>query len=453
MFRGISFGARTFLRLFLLGMVLSVSYLKDPIWPVVGFFWVFLAVELIYPLRLAHWMSCFFLHFVYVVWCLPEVPNHAYLMMGMDLVLGAAIIHAMLEKNPLEASAFQGELRWILGFLYLFAGFHKLNFDFFLSAHSCSGDLLSRFFQTIGFGPPSASLIFLSALFAVVTEIFGGILLIGNRKVKWVAFWLIAFHLLVGFRKVYDFTGSMVPVLLLIAFSEKDLERWLPKLSKQWPFFAWLFLPFAIFLIPFLRENYWFAKNGIFALAVALAYGSLTFYLYRKPTSQTVSPKVSHPWALGIALFWVILNGTAPYLGWKTIGTFSMFSNLQVEGSQNNHLVPGLSALKFFPLVDDEVKVVSVLDEPSIGRTRYGFKPGQYVVKSELDRRAYFWEKENQYPVQLILEKDGRTYFISQEEGLKNIPWIEPSWWKAKFLGFRPIVRRQDGSRRALCQW
>jgi hypothetical protein len=60
-------------------------------------------------------------------------------------------------------------------------------------------------------------------------------------------------------------------------------------------------------------------------------------------------------------VFVVFLNGASPYLGLKTEHSFAMFSNLQTEGDEWNHLIVP-PAVQVFDLQDDLVEIVESSD-------------------------------------------------------------------------------------------
>ena len=56
------------------------------------------------------------------------------------------------------------------------------------------------------------------------------------------------------------------------------------------------------------------------------------------------------------------LNALAPYLGLKTVATWTMFSNLRVEGGRTNHMFIPVS-IQIFPFLRD-VCLVEQTDQP-----------------------------------------------------------------------------------------
>jgi hypothetical protein len=116
-------------------------------------------------------------------------------------------------------------------------------------------------------------------------------------------------------------------------------SRWIPTANRE--FDEGLLLPFGLWL-------------GATSTLLALALRRPRRYVF-----GALRPR--HPLlALGPGL--VLLNGIQPYLGLKTGGSFTMYSNLQTEGTGWNHmLLP--RALKRFALQDDLVRVVDSSDQ------------------------------------------------------------------------------------------
>ena len=54
----------------------------------------------------------------------------------------------------------------------------------------------------------------------------------------------------------------------------------------------------------------------------------------------------------------LILHGFTSYLGLRTAGNFSMFSNLRTEGARSNHLVLADNPLKLWGYDEDAVRVL-----------------------------------------------------------------------------------------------
>jgi hypothetical protein len=69
----------------------------------------------------------------------------------------------------------------------------------------------------------------------------------------------------------------------------------------------------------------------------------------------------------------LLLHGLTPYLGLRTAGNFSMFSNLRTEGATSNHFLLGANPLKIWSYQEDLVRVIAIDDKWA--RIGYGYVP------------------------------------------------------------------------------
>ncbi|MEL6263995.1 MAG: hypothetical protein AAFR12_23415, partial [Cyanobacteria bacterium J06626_6] len=69
----------------------------------------------------------------------------------------------------------------------------------------------------------------------------------------------------------------------------------------------------------------------------------------------------------------ILLFGLSPYLGLRTAGTFSMFSNLKTEGEYSNHFLLGQNQLKLWGYQEDVVEVLEIDDETA--RLGHKYRP------------------------------------------------------------------------------
>jgi hypothetical protein len=66
----------------------------------------------------------------------------------------------------------------------------------------------------------------------------------------------------------------------------------------------------------------------------------------------------------------LLLHGLTSYLGLRTAGNFSMFSNLRTEGARSNHLLLGGNPLKLWGYQEDVVRFIRIDDR----RARIGYQ-------------------------------------------------------------------------------
>lgn len=69
-------------------------------------------------------------------------------------------------------------------------------------------------------------------------------------------------------------------------------------------------------------------------------------------------PKFMAVFLIGLCCF-----GLMPYLGLRTAGTFSMFSNLRTEGPRSNHLLLATNPLKRWGYQEDVVWILNLSPE------------------------------------------------------------------------------------------
>jgi hypothetical protein len=141
-----------------------------------------------------------------------------------------------------------------------------------------------------------------------------------------------------------------------------------------------------------------------------------------------------------LALF--ILNCMAPYLGFQTVRTMSMFSNVRTEGGRTNHLfIP--SGLQVGDYQDDLVRLI---DSSDIWLDSWADNE-RLLPYTELRRRV--WENRH-VPVQVTYERAGRieTLDTSKPGAERQVPSLP--FPVHKILAFREVD--QDG-RAVRCLW
>jgi len=76
----------------------------------------------------------------------------------------------------------------------------------------------------------------------------------------------------------------------------------------------------------------------------------------------------------------LVLMGMTPYLGLRTAGNFSMFSNLRTEGDTSNHLLLGANPLKVWGYQEDIVWIVDIDDRVGQRIHHYDQSPRGYAL-------------------------------------------------------------------------
>jgi hypothetical protein len=89
----------------------------------------------------------------------------------------------------------------------------------------------------------------------------------------------------------------------------------------------------------------------------------------------------------------LLLHGLTSYLGLRTVGNFTMYSNLRTEGERSDHLLLGSNPLKLWDYQEDVVRFLRIDDaRAEIG---YAYKPlqGYALPVVEFRKQIYRWTR------------------------------------------------------------
>jgi hypothetical protein len=140
-----------------------------------------------------------------------------------------------------------------------------------------------------------------------------------------------------------------------------------------------------------------------------------------------------------VFLVLLFLYGMTPYLGLRTTGNFTMFSNLRTEGTSSNHLLLTSNPLKVWGYEEDVVRIVE--------NRQARWLEGESLPVVEFRKRIYEWTRAGR-TVPLVLEYGGETY--STEDIVKDPVWrTEKRNWEMMLLDFRAI--QLEGPNQ--CKW
>ncbi len=156
------------------------------------------------------------------------------------------------------------------------------------------------------------------------------------------------------------------------------------------------------------------------------------------------------PIALWLAPALLALFAASNYLGLRTAGTFSMFSNLRTEAGESNHLlVPAEHPL----VVADHQRDVIWIDalDPEIEEYEGRQLAGLGLPRFELARLVDRWRDEDVGPVRARL-RDARGEVHEIPDLTRAPEWTAvDTWWPRWLLDFRPVQR--DPRQPNACRW
>lgn len=140
--------------------------------------------------------------------------------------------------------------------------------------------------------------------------------------------------------------------------------------------------------------------------------------------------------------------GMTSYLGLRTAGNFSMFSNLHTEGKVSNHLLLGSNPIKIWGYQEDVVRIIEIDDDA--GDVIHQFQqplPGYELPVTEFRKWIYEWTETGQ-KVPIRFEYRGGIH--STNDIVKDPAWrTEGRTWEMMLMDFRVI--QPDGPNQ--CRW
>lgn len=395
--------------------------------------------------------------------------------------------------------------------LYAIAGFHKLNRDFFDPAVSCVADLMEDMVRMSGgrvIRLPT-TVVLLTGILALANAVLSaryGRLGIGRRAAALgavlagsvVAFaaasyllprvWVAAVLAMSVVIILWEVVGG--PLLAVPRFQA-------PVLAFSWSLHATLvligFVDFGAvalaMLFTFVPQNYWvllstpvrlpgtqlrvsrakvyFAICVVVGLVSGLERRFLGAILFEIAAMVFLWPVVAAAVGRGPRPVWggvpitaartpawlfvfpvlLVIHGFTSYLGLRTAGNFSMFSNLRTEGPVSNHLLLSGNPLKLWGYQEDVVRFIAIDDE----RAEIGFKyqplQGNALPVVEFRKLIRKWTRAGM-SVPMTIEYWGQVY--RTDDITRDPHWrFQGTDWEMRLLDFRVI---QGGGANG-CRW
>lgn len=142
----------------------------------------------------------------------------------------------------------------------------------------------------------------------------------------------------------------------------------------------------------------------------------------------------------------VVFFALMPYLGLRTAGTFSMFSNLRTEGDISNHLLLAANPLKMW-YQEDVVEILALGPE----HVSPGQEPltGYLMPVVEFKKRINDWREEGLDGLHARYTYDGRI--LETDDLVTDSPWdVQGNDAEMFLLDFR-VVQASTAPNR--CRW
>lgn len=374
----------------------------------------------------------------------PYAPDHWNLVaIGNLILIGTWLVRSRTGRSPVLAAA--PSLRLALLIAYGAAALSKWNEHFWDPAVSCAVEIGSRAtFGLIeivpGHGPALIAL-------AVTAETLIFTLLVIPRTRSYGVRAGVLFHGLFSFGPVigvWDFTAALFALLVLF-LPDDELRRVLDRLRGSFDGspvvaglqrFRWPLLAGLVVLITAIDSDPLPNTHALVWMFFP-PYFLLTVQSLLPTTVSTDRVRWSRPSVVALlplaALAFTAIN---PYIGLRTTGSFTMFSNLQTEGPGSNHfLIDG------WHLTNHQTDLIR-LESSTINGIQESADDNQALVLSTL-RVQYLVEPDTAIVGQT---NDGQTlrWSVEESDDLIGPPSVMERW----LLSFRSVAL--DGQ--AICQ-
>ncbi|KAG7354788.1 hypothetical protein IV203_004144 [Nitzschia inconspicua] len=389
----------------------------------------------------------------------PYNANHHNMCGFLSMLLIPHQIRRVVGWGDKQQSTDNGMnvVRWAIILMYFFAAFHKINHDFLFEPKvSCAYHMLRLYLDFIDEDMfdeeewliPEKLPWFLEPLpfMGLFVEIVPPIAMCFQSTQKWGVFLLIFLHLLllpVGFA---DF-GSIAQSFLWL-FVMPQATKALPMTFYTDMAGCFVFLHLIVKLLNHMDEKDEHHMQNEEVAMVLLGYGVhwagiLRIGGLREGVKMRRPKSVFSLLALAFFVFFTMNT----YLGLRTTGTLTMFSNLRTEGKYSNHLLLRNNPFKVFGYQDDVVTVLDRDERISEDRLLKDFSYANVNFQREMLKEKS-WDEDNVY---LKVSYQGEIY---ETNDLNNDPIFdifrqEEPFWSRKYLHFRDIqpYRQQD------CEW
>ncbi|MFN3148512.1 HTTM domain-containing protein [Bremerella sp.] len=415
------------------------------------------------PKSLGAFLVMIVAHLASVFIDLPYVVNHWIFVGVIDfaVLLTALILWIQRRFSRLTGGELLQVLapviRWSVLVMYTFAALAKLNSDFFKPELSAAVSLYGGLSEKLGGILPQEIWAFHLVIWGTAALECSLPFLLSIRKTRWIGIALaFSFHFAMGVSGFIPFSGFAVAFLFL--FLPEDVPArfmqlrsdmaWLDKLcSAVARVFGNPVTPVTLCLIWFLiactRSYAWLppaqvrmAVIRVGQLLFAMYYGGVAFLVWKMyghtlfDTSDQPRPASLKLASVGLAVvpLVVILNALCPYIGLKTESSFTMYSNLQTEGNQWNHLLMPKS-MKVFHWQDD---LVSIIDST--------YPPFQHAAKEDI--RLTWFEFQRQASeadsIAVTYRRGDEVYEVTDSKRDPVLSQPPEAYW-GKWMWFRDV--------------
>ncbi len=375
----------------------------------------------------------------------PNLANHSNLSFFLFLLIPPISFMTLRSSKTDTTTSLVKTLRIFALITYFFATFHKFNMDFFNPEVSCANDKMGEYLEMLPdfFNSLKVTLRRLLPLIGFFTEAIIPVCLFVPHLRVFGVFFQTGLHFLLAPLGFIDF--SSLAMVLSWSFVKPQSSNELA-LEKQLQMIGWSCIALVVGLgvirfQPQSEEYSFFEGLAFTAIFAPFVFKSILPKIDMAPIS------LPRPLILKLAGVVLFTYGFSNYLGLRTAGTFSMFSNIQTEGPTSNHLLLSSNPFKIFSFQEDLVEIVSV-SENIKGFYRKMPQPGQVIPRVEFSRildvmRA---EKHKNAELEVIYQGLNRK---SENAAYDPEFYLDVPAWQKKLFKFRAVLK--EGPQ--VCAW
>jgi len=375
----------------------------------------------------------------------PSVSNHHIMELFFCIGFLCAWLKLIIKRQSLTLN--KDDLyqlvapigRSLLIIMYIYGTFHKINSDFLNPEVSCAVHLWKHFHYMPAWMLEAKWIHWATIYGTLIIEGLALILLCFARTSYYGMVMGMLFHFLIGTNGAHTLVNySTLSISLHVLFLAPDaLNRFyqsnlytrLHKPLLWWYGYAFILCFSALYFIhqwPLIgRLVLWCFIGGSWIL-FAILYGKKQSY-HSRTTIGYLWPKSIVGAILIIGFFF---NGLNPYIGLKTESAIAMFSNLQTENGQTNHLFFDKPPYLFD--FQNDIVVMTHTTDPVMGNFFIG--PNIAITYSQMKN----WFSQHPDNGVVYWDESGKQHII---ENIRNHPDLSKPypWLLQKWLYFRPV--------------
>lgn len=374
----------------------------------------------------------------------PNLANHSNFNLVIYLVLLPIQYQIMRGRQP-DFQSLLHCMRWLIFILYFFTFFHKLNWDFLDPVSSCAGRKLEDYYDMIPLHWTNVRYAFYHytpALGLIVEGVIPVFIFAGATRYFAILF-IIILHFTLAPMGFTDFSSlAMSFGWLFVDPNRLKIE----KLEFHFKVLALTSVLLSLVIGIFRFPDQVQALEIPEGLAFAGIYAPFCLYYFLGSVSRENLPLPKFNWQKAVVLF-LFFFGMNSYLGLRTAGNFSMFSNLRTEGELSNHMLLGSNPFKVFGMQEDVVEILDV-SKSAAGFYKRMPRKGQKIPKIEFSRLLSKYREYRWRGVKLKIRYEGKEY-STKNAGFDRDFFEESPWILVKLFKFRFI----QPDRPQFCHW